>query len=40
MTDIGFIGQIYDILDESHYDSDGLKWIVKECKKYFDEYNF
>ena len=38
MKDSNFIAQIYDILDESHYDSDGLKWIVKECKKYFDEY--
>jgi len=25
-------------LDEKHYDSDSLKWIVKECKKYYDEY--
>ena len=31
MTDIGFMGQIYDILDESHYDNDALKWVVKEC---------
>ena len=33
-----FLEQIHDILDESNYDSDSLKWIVKECKKYFDEY--
>ena len=33
-----FLEQIHDILDEKHYDSDSLKWIVKECKKYFDEY--
>ena len=33
-----FLEQIHDILDESHYDSEGIKWIVKECKKYFDEY--
>ena len=33
-----FLEQIHDILDEKHYDSDALKWIVKECKKYFDEY--
>ena len=33
-----FLEQIHDILDEKNYDSDGLKWIVKECKKYFDEY--
>ena len=38
MKDSNFIAQIYDILDENHYDSDSLKWIVKECKKYFDEY--
>ncbi len=33
-----FLEQIHDILDEKHYDSDALKWILKECKKYFDEY--
>ena len=33
-----FLEQIHDILDEKHYDNEGLKWIVKECKKYFDEY--
>ena len=33
-----FLEQIHDILDEKHYDSDALKWIVKECKNYFDEY--
>jgi len=33
-----FLEQIHDILDEKHYDSDSLKWIVKECKNYFDEY--
>ena len=33
-----FLEQIHDILDESNYDGDGLKWVVKECKKYFDEY--
>ena len=38
MTHQTFLEQIHDILDEKHYDSDGLKWIVKECKKYFDEY--
>ena len=38
MTKPNFIEQIIDILDESHYDNDGVKWIVKECKKYFNEY--
>jgi len=33
-----FLEQIHDILDEKHYDSDSLKWITKECKKYYDEY--
>ena len=33
-----FLEQIHDILDDNYYDNDGLKWIVKECKKYFDEY--
>ena len=33
-----FLEQIHDILDEKHYDSDSLKWIIKECKNYFDEY--
>ena len=33
-----FLEQIHDILDEKHFDSDGLKWIVKECKKYYDDY--
>ena len=30
--------QVFDILDESLYDNDALKWIVKECKLYYDEY--
>ena len=38
MTKPNFIEQIIDILDESHYDSDSLKWIVKQSKKYFNEY--
>ena len=38
MKDQSFLEQIHDILDESNYDSDSLKWIVKESKKYFDEY--
>tara|TARA_Y100000592_G_scaffold10630_1_gene15043 strand:- start:850 stop:2202 length:1353 start_codon:yes stop_codon:yes gene_type:complete len=33
-----FLEQIHDILEEKHYDNDSLKWIVKECKNYFDEY--
>jgi archaellum biogenesis ATPase FlaH len=38
MTDVGFMGQIYDILDEKHFDNDALKWVVKECKLYYNEY--
>ena len=38
MTKPNFIEQTIDILDESSYDSDSLKWIVKECKEYFCEY--
>ena len=38
MTKPNFIEQIVDILDESHYDNDSLKWIVKEAKEYFTKY--
>ena len=38
MSNQTFLEQIHDILDEKHYDSDSLKWIVKECKNYFDDY--
>ena len=38
MSNQTFLEQIHDIIDEKHYDSDSLKWIIKECKKYFDEY--
>ena len=38
MTQTNFIEQTLDILEEDSYDSDGLKWIVKECKAYFIEY--
>ena len=32
MINQSFLEQIHDILDEKHYDSDSLKWIVKELK--------
>ena len=38
MKESNFIEQIVDILDESHYDNDALKWIVKNCKEYFLKY--
>ena len=33
MTKPQFIEQTIDILDEEFYDSDGLKWLVKQCKE-------
>ena len=33
-----FMEQVFDILDESLYDNDALKWIVTQCKEYFNEY--
>ena len=33
MKNQSFLEQIHDILDESNYDSDSLKWIIKECQK-------
>ena len=39
MTKPQYIEQIHDILDEKHYDSDAMKWIVKHCKEYFTKYN-
>ena len=33
-----FMEQVFDILDETLYDNDALKWIVKQCKEYFNEY--
>jgi len=38
MTQEHFLEQVHDILDESHFDSDGMKWIIKQCKDYFVEY--
>jgi len=38
ITKKNFIEQIFDILDEKYYDNDSLKWIVSQCKKYFQEY--
>ena len=38
MNNQTFLEQIHDILDEKHYDSDSLKWIIKESKNYYDEY--
>ena len=39
ITKKDFIEQIFDILDEKYYDNDSLKWIVSQCKEYFQEYH-
>ena len=38
MRDVKFIEQIHDILDEKHFDNEAIKWIVKNCKDYYNEY--
>ena len=38
MVNSNFMAQIYDILDESHYDNESLKWIIGQCKSYYVEY--
>ena len=38
MRDVKFIEQIHDILDEKHFDNEAIRWIVKNCKEYYDEY--
>ena len=38
ITKQNFLEQIYDIIDENMYDSEPMKWIVKECKRHYKEY--
>ena len=38
MRDVKFIEQIHDILDEKHFDNEAIKWIIKNCREYYDEY--
>ena len=38
MVNSNFMAQIYDILDENHYDNESLKWVIKQCKSYYAEY--
>ena len=38
MNDVKFIEQIHDILDEKHFDNEAIRWIVKQCKKYYEQY--
>ena len=38
MTNLTYLEQIQDILDEKHFDNDGMKWIIKECKDYYQKY--
>ena len=37
-TDRQFLEQIQDILEDSYFESDSNKWLIKEIKKYFLEY--
>jgi archaellum biogenesis ATPase FlaH len=39
MTRPQYIEQIHDILDETYYDSEAMKWVVQQCKEYFVKYN-
>lgn len=39
LTDKKFVQEIYDILNESFFDNQGLQWIVKEILKYYEKYN-
>lgn len=38
LSDPAFVSQTYDILDEKYFDSESIKWIVKKCFTYFNEY--
>ena len=38
MNNISFLERVYDILDENQFDSDSIKWIIKECKIYYEKY--
>ena len=38
MKDVKFIEQIHDILDEKHFDNEAIKWIIKNCRSYYDDY--
>jgi len=38
LTDVVFISQVYDILKEEYFESASIKWIVKKCFTYYNEY--
>jgi predicted transcriptional regulator len=38
MTESKFVEQIHDILDEKHFDNEAIRWVVRECKKYYLKY--
>ena len=38
MRDVKFIEQIHDILDDKHFDNEAIRWIIKNCREYYDEY--
>ena len=38
MTQSKFVEQIHDILDEKHFDNEAIRWVVRECKKYYLKY--
>ena len=38
LSDKEFLATIQDILDFDCYESESMRWIVKQCKEYFDQY--
>ena len=38
LTDVNFFQQIYDILEDDYFESEGNEWIVKTIKEYFEKY--
>lgn len=38
LTDMVFISQVYDILKEEYFDSEAVKWVIKKCFSYYNEY--
>ena len=38
LSDKEFLATVHDILDFDCYESESMRWIVKHCKEYFDQY--
>lgn len=38
ITDRSFTSQIYEIIDPNYFDSESIKFLVKNTKVYFKEY--